>query len=132
MLETVKTLSTNYHNNAVKRIQLYKLGDTWVFDDTHLGLTAEPFVAGASETIQVIVDNLKHLTNKETPVIQFAEFLPKGKYDAVIKLNENMGQSASYKYEVKKGVEMDLWLCPVLTRYFKTPPDKIYVKFLNK
>ncbi len=116
----------NYHNNAVHKIKLYKQNETWVFDDKFLEITAEPFVMGASEAIQVIVDKIAK--DKVTPTIIFGETLPV--YDVRIDLTEDLGTSAWYSMFSEDG-NMPLWLCPVLLRYFKTPPKTIFIKIEN-
>ncbi len=116
----------NYHNNAVHRIKLYKQNETWVFDDKYLEIVAEPFVMGASEAIQVIVD--KVAKDKVTPTIIFGETLPI--YDIKISLTQDLGNSAWYRMDSDLGA-MDLWLCPVITRYWKSPPKTIFIKIEN-
>ncbi len=116
----------NYHNNAVHKIELYKQGNTWVFDDKHLELVAEAFVCGASEAIQYLVDKVSE--DKKKPTIIFGEVL--GEYDIKIDLKEDLGTNAWYTMFSPDG-NMDLWLCPVLTRYFKNPPETIYIKIQN-
>ena len=116
---------SNYHRNAVKIIHLYKQGNTWMFDDAYLGITGEPFVAGASEAIQMMVDSIPTLTNKIDPTIVFSETeIPK--FDAHVTIKEDMGNNASYMFG-----EHELWLCPCVCRFFKSPPKNIYIKFQN-
>lgn len=126
----------DFTKNAVKFIQLYKKGTTWGFDEPLLGLVFEPFVAGASEVIQDMIDNLEHLTNKDTPSICFAEDMPD--YDFKVYLKEDFGTNASYTYyrnnepnEAENAFKMDLWLCPCLSMYFNPSPKTICVKFRN-
>lgn len=113
-------METNYWNNAVKRIELYKKDSTWFFDDKYLKIVGEPFVCGASEAIQMIVD--KFAKDKEHPVIIFSETEIPG-YDAHIVIKQSFGNNASYMFE-----EHELWLCPVLTSFFPVPPKNIYIK----
>lgn len=120
-----KFMETNYWNNAVKRIELYKRGSTWLFDDEYLNIVGEPFVCGASEAIQYIVDSLQ-IKDKEHLVIIFGEKL--GDWDAEITLTKDGGDNAWY--ELKMGdVLMRLWLCPCLCRFFSNPPKTIFIKF---
>ena len=37
--------------NAMMSLNLYKVGETWMFDDDTYGIKAEPFVLGMSEII---------------------------------------------------------------------------------
>lgn len=126
----------DFTKNAVKYIQLYKRGTVWMFDEPLMGIYAEPFVAGASQVIQDMIDSLDFLTNKETPQITFAENMPD--FDFKVYLNEDFGNNASYTYyrfdepnEAGNAFKMDLWLCPCLSMYFNPSPKTICVKFQN-
>ena len=114
----------NYHNNAVKKISLYKQRNVWVFDDEHLGLTAEAFVLGATEAIDSMLSSIDTITNKSTPTVIFGEDLPE--FDAKITKTEDLGSNAWYDYLGHR-----LWLCSVLSMFFKTPPNNIFIKFQN-
>lgn len=119
----------DFTKNAVKFIQLYKKGSTWGFDEPALGLIFEPFILGASELLEYMIQNLETLENKETPQIVFAENLPD--YDYKVYIKEDLGTSAWYTYTNKEGEVMDFYLCPCLTLYFSIPPSTICVKFKN-
>lgn len=110
----------NYHSNAVKKIELYKQGKTWVFDDEHLNLKAEAFVLGATEAIDLILS--MYNINSTRPTMIFGEFLPE--FHAKIELIEDLETNGWYSLAGHK-----LWLCSVLTMFFPHPPKVIYVKF---
>jgi hypothetical protein len=43
-------------DNVLMAIQPYWNGATWVFDDPHVGLRAEPFVAGVPDMIDRLLE----------------------------------------------------------------------------
>ena len=118
----------NYHNRAVHVINLYRQGSVWGFDDSHLGLVFEPFVCGASEAIQLLVDSHPKLINKDTPKVIFGEKL--GEFDAEINKIADEGSSATYELSILD-MKHSLWLCPVLSRFFMSPPNKIQLKLID-
>lgn len=49
--------------NAINVIQPYKHLTMWVFDDEKVGLIQEPFVSGADEIIEKMVENIPGAKN---------------------------------------------------------------------
>lgn len=110
--------------NAMMSLNLYKTGDTWMFDDETFGITAEPFVLGMSEII--------------------SSYLTKGKdrCTAIFSLNEFPGcDTLDLEYEEANGGWYNVsksnfpttkgmrgWLCPVTRVYLNTIPKNIYYK----
>ena len=45
--------------NAMMSLNLYKTGETWMFDDDTYGIKAEPFVLGMSEIISAYLSKGK-------------------------------------------------------------------------
>lgn len=111
----------NYHNNEIKHLSIYRLHNTWMFDDPFLGIIAEPFVPSASEVITELTKEYYGLDTYDTDIL-IGEDLEQ--YDAEINL-VNVNGGSTYKYKDK-----ELWLCPVLLRFFEYPPERIRVKFL--
>ena len=113
---------TNYHQNALKFLTLYKEGDIWMFDDEFLGIKREVFVPSASDVITELVR--KRFTCDRTKNVQIIigekVELPDAEIHHVPEQPDN-----TYEYKGK-----ELWLCPVLLRFFNTPPKTIQVKFV--
>jgi hypothetical protein len=110
--------------NAMMSLNLYKTGDTWMFDDETFGIKAEPFVLGMSEII--------------------SSYLTKGKdrCTAIFSLNEFPGcDTLDLEYEEAGGGWYNVsksnfsttkgmrgWLCPVTRVYLDAIPKNIYYK----
>lgn len=112
--------------NAIQVINTYKHGEAWVFDDPNVGLVKEPFVAGADTLIQHIADTW--LGGKDKVTIIFAD-IAFPNYDIIIdKVDKNvMGESGTTYFCA--ALNMELWLCPALLKYFKTSPNTIWAQF---
>ena len=48
--------------NAMMSLNLYRTGNTWMFDDETYGIVAEPFVLGMSEIISAYLPKGKDLS----------------------------------------------------------------------
>jgi len=111
--------------NQVIVIEPYRKGNMWVFDDATRGLTAEAFVMGASEAIDMMLKGKSVLDPEGGFILLFSKD-PVPDYDAVIHLEETSKLGGSfYKWKEKNH---KLWLCPALFLYFENAPKRIYVK----
>jgi hypothetical protein len=100
----------------------YKVAGVWVFDDPDVGLTQEPFVAGAD----LILDMMTHdIPDAEHGVnILFSDEPFPG---AVHKFVKNDPEYGGYWYR-KDGTEQYGWLCPAMFNYFDKSPDNIFIQ----
>lgn len=102
--------------NQINTIYPYRKGNGWVFDDEEVGLYAEPFVLNMPQIIDFIVGNQ---TNTFTCHIS-KDLIPNA--DAVLTHTSDQG------WYILDDTQKKGWLCPATLKYFKTYPDKIYVK----
>lgn len=106
------------NNNSMMQLNLYKVGDTWKFDDANNNIKAEPFVLGMSEIITYFSPNQETCTitfsNKEFP------------YSYILDLVNEENNGGWYNCSAIKGGKG--WLCPVTKIYFNGMPKIIYFK----
>ena len=114
--------------NSINIIQPYKHASMWVFDDENVGLTQEPFVAGADDIIAKMVQDLP-IPNAETGFVLIFSATPFPEYQVKFEWqHEDQGGNWYYVEEL----DMKGWLCPALYKYFETAPKNIYVNFRAK
>lgn len=89
----------------------------WVFDDTEVGLHAEPFVMGIPAIIDGIVGEREN----------FTAFISKNHIPnytgRLMRLRRK--ETGWYKLE---GTNQEGWLCPATLRYFKDYPEDIFFR----
>lgn len=105
-------------------LNLYKTGDTWMFDDETFGIKAEPFVLGMSEIISSYLTKGK---DKCTAIFSLNEFPGCDTLD--LEYEEAGGgwyNVSKSNFPTTKG--MRGWLCPVTRVYLDTIPKNIYYK----
>jgi len=113
--------------NAIRVIYPYRHEGLWVFDDEHVGLHREPFVAGADTAIDLALA----AKGIEDAASGFRLMFSDGEFPGYdfrfdwVRAGEggNWYRSGSFE-ELEEG-----WLCPALLRYFERAPERIYVKF---
>lgn len=127
----MKKNKANYHNNSMKQVKLYQIGNIWGFDDDFLGLKFEPFVAGASEAITDWLNNFSQCTDKKTPTMIGSNIEFPGHEVKVMLEKKGTSGDGYYYYLDRLGEKQDLWLCPVLSMFFGEVPKSIYIKFQN-
>lgn len=103
--------------NAITDIVLYRTSCGWSFDDSTVGLIAEPFVAGMPEIIDTLAGNANRITLRFS-----AAFFPG--YKAKLVWLREEGGGNWYRLD---GTAMEGWLCSALYKYFETAPDEIYI-----
>ena len=105
-------------NNALRIIEPYRFGGTWVFDDAAVGLQREPFVAGMDAILDRVADGAERVTllfsEQPFPGYQF-------RLDHIEPEHEG-----HWYYEA--GLKMEGWLCPAMFHYFEAAPEHIYVR----
>jgi len=108
--------------NAIMVIFPYAYQGTWVFDDEHVGLVKEPFVAGMPEMIDIFVQNIP---NADKGFKLFFSSSPFPNYQAKIAWRREEWEGNWYYW-----AEQDLegWLCPALFKYFDHAPKFLYLR----
>lgn len=113
-------------NNAIIALQPYLNGmGYWAFDDERTGLLAEPFVAGMSEMIDVLVEDIPNAALGFNLLFSKTPFPEARK---LVLMAEEDGGAWYRDVETRLGG----WLCPALFLYFDTPPEEAYVAAFPK
>lgn len=108
--------------NAINVIAPYKHLGMWVFDDPRVGLSQEPFVAGADTMIDRAVS---HIANADEGFVMTfsAEPFPGSQFVLDWRRTEAGGN-----WYFSPDFDLEGWLCPALFRYFDTAPRQIHVQ----
>ena len=109
--------------NSIVDIHPYVYEGLWVFDDPAVGLVQEPFVAGADDIIDRMVENIPDARNGFTLLFSAAPF--PGPQVVFEWAREDM----SGNWYRSSELNMEGWLCPALLKYFESPPAKLYAQF---
>ena len=108
--------------NAIMVVAPYWYNGTWVFDDPAVGLRREPFVAGVPEMIDVLVKDVDNARGGFRLLFSAKPFPGHQK-----KLTWVRGGSEGNYYKLNDP-PMEGWICPAMFKYYKTPPETLYVK----
>lgn len=106
--------------NSLMSILSYRSHSGWAFDDATAGLSAEPFVAGIPEMIDVLAEQIGA---DDRIVLTFAPTEFPGSSLRLDRTREEFGGNW-YRWEDRG---MDGWLCPALFKYFPIAPDQIWI-----
>src|SRR5512147_905293 len=98
--------------NAIVTIHPHKYQGLWVFDDATAGLVQEPFVSGADEIIDKMVQGIPDAESGFTLLFSATPF--PGCQTSFEWRRQDLG--GNWYYSVDLGIEG--WLCPALFRYF--------------
>ena len=110
--------------NSMMSLNLYKKGETWMFDDDTYGIKAEPFVLGMSEIISAYLSKDKDGCNL---IFSLNKFLLSDTLDLMQKKSSGGWYVVSESnFPTIKG--MKGWLCLVTRVYMKTIPQNTYYK----
>ena len=110
--------------NAMMSLNLYKTGETWMFDDDTYGIKAEPFVLGMSEIISAYLTKGK---DRCTAIFSLNIFPLCDTLD--LKEEEaNGGWYVVSESNFPTMIGMKGWLCPVTRIYLDTIPQNVYFK----
>lgn len=112
--------------NAINVIAPYKYLDMWVFDDARVGLSQEPFVAGADTMIDRVVRGIPQADKGFVMMFSASPFPGHG-----IKLEWRRPDGGGNWYYAP-ALEMEGWLCPALFKYFDQAPAELYVQVKPK
>jgi hypothetical protein len=112
--------------NSIIAIHPYLYEGVWVFDDPAVGLLQEPFVAGADDIIDRMVEGIPDARNGFTLLFS-AEPFPG--HQVVF---EWVRADMSGNWYRSPALEMEGWLCPALLKYFAAPPAKLYAQFRER
>ncbi len=109
--------------NSLMVIHPYKYEGMWVFDDAAVGLVKEPFVSGADEIIERMVEGIPNAESGFNLVFSANPF-PGSQLEMKWHRTESGG---NWYYSEEMGMEG--WLCPALFKYFEKAPEKLYAQF---
>ena len=108
--------------NSMLVIHPYRHDGMWVFDDAKAGLVQEPFVSGADLIIDRLVVAIPNAADGFTLLFSASPF--PGYQTEFEWRREEYGGNWYYCADL----EMEGWLCPALSKYFETAPDRIYAQ----
>jgi hypothetical protein len=108
--------------NQIHVIVPYRQASTWVFDDTSVGLKAEPFVSGIPEMISILVRDIAH-AEQGFRLLFSAQPFPG--YQAELTLLQSEYGGHWYRWDAR---HMQGWLCPALFKYFPEAPQRLYAR----
>ncbi len=112
--------------NSIMVLVPYRHGGTWVFDDPHVGLVREPFVAGVPAIIDYLVKDIPD-AGKGFRLLFSEKPFPGYQMRVVWRRYEDGGN-----WYYCEELDSEGWLCPALFKYFGTAPKEIYVKAEEK
>ena len=112
--------------NSIRVIHPYKYEGVWVFDDERVGLIQEPFVAGADDIIEMLVEKIPNAENGFSLIFSDAPFP-----GHQVEFEWTREESGGNWYFIKE-LNMEGWLCPALFKYFGSAPQNIYAQFKKK
>jgi hypothetical protein len=112
--------------NALNVIAPYRHEGMWVFDDPRVGLSREPFVAGADTMIDKAVAKLP---NAEKGFLMVFSETPFPGHQITLEWKRADGGGDWY---YSPQLQQEGWLCPALLKYFDKPPKSIFVQVRPK
>jgi hypothetical protein len=112
--------------NAISVIAPYKYLGMWVFDDEKVGLVQEPFVGGADQILDRVVNGIP---NAEAGFILLFSSTPFPAHQFRLSWQRSDGNG---NYYYSHAHDMEGWLCPALLKYFAELPKEIYFQVKPK
>ena len=106
--------------NAINVIAPYKHHRQWVFDDPRVGLSQEPFVAGADTFIDHVVFDIPSAEQGFILILSDSPF-PGHRYRLDWPREEGGGN-----WYHSADLDMEGWLCPA--KYFAAAPKTLYAQ----
>jgi hypothetical protein len=94
----------------------------WVFDDPRVGLTQEPFVAGADTMIDRAVCDIPNAEQGFTLIFSASPF-PGHQFRLEWRRSDGGGN-----WYYARQFDLEGWLCPALFRYFDMAPKELFVE----
>ena len=108
--------------NSIMVIHPYKDDGVRVFDDPAVGLIREPFVSGADDIIDRMVEGISCAEQGITLFYSCGPF-PGFQYEFTRQREEFGGNWYS-----SRQFGMEGWLCPAMFEYFEQAPERLYVQ----
>ena len=112
--------------NALFAIHPYKHQGLWVFDDDRVGLVKEPFVSGADDAIDRMVEQIPNAVSGVTMLFSAQPF-PGYQHEFIWRREEFNGN-----WYFSPALDMEGWLCPALFKYFDKAPERLFVQVKPK
>lgn len=110
--------------NSIYSIAPYKEQNTWVFDDSRVGLVKEPFVMGIPDMIESVLQTKPALSNGFTVLFSSTGF---PRPDLI--LQKQHAEAGGNWYRCEETGERG-WLCPALYLYYPIAPKSLFIKFV--
>jgi hypothetical protein len=108
--------------NSINTIRPYRWHGQWVFDDPAKGLSHEALVGGMDTMIDLATAGIPGAA--QGFIALFSEIPFPGHQIRLDWLTEETGGNV-YWWEEQR---MRGWLCPALLKYFKEPPNHLYIQ----
>lgn len=118
-------------NNSMYTLKVYLEGGEWVFDDVARSLIKEPFIEGADDIIDYLIDQEKIIDADKNGFTLFFSTNPFPDKQAELTLlrEHPVSLDGGHYYNFESGdVQIKGWLCPALTLFFEHSPEKLYIK----
>lgn len=109
--------------NVVQVIHPYWDNGLLVFDDPTVGLTKEPFVAGADDVLRLLSLQVSEECSERFSLL-FSDSPFPGHQTVIRRVRDEYGGNW---YEVE-GSGLQGWLCPALFRYYPVAPERLYLE----
>lgn len=110
-------------SNQIRVIHPYWHEGALVFDDATVGLSKEPFVAGADDALRALAAQVGE-SCEERFTLYFSDEPFPGYQAVAIKTRPEYGGNW---YEIE-GTGQEGWLCPALYRYYTPAPERLYIQ----
>ena len=112
--------------NTLGVIAPYRYEGQWVFDDSAVGLSKEPFVFG----IDTMLDRLTaEIPDADHGFVLLFSAHPFPNYTVELQWHrEEYGGNWYFSPQF----DIEGWLCPALCQYFETAPERLYVRATAK
>jgi hypothetical protein len=109
-------------SNSLGVIFPYQREGVWMFDDENAGLQAEPFVSGAPEIIDRLVEQIPDARRG------FALYFSRSPFPGYQAELEWVREEYGGNWYRWRATGMEGWLCPALLKYFPEAPPRIFCK----
>lgn len=100
----------------------------WVFSDLSVGLVDEPLRRGADSLLELLAEDFISDAKRDGVLLVFsAHSFAKAQLKLILDPPDNPPVFGSGNWYTADILGDRAWLCPALLRYFKEPPQKLYV-----
>lgn len=106
----------------MKQIKPYKFEGRWFFDDEQVGLVKEELVGGADDLADQVSSFIPNAEDGFCLNFDKEEF---PNYQLKLDWVREEIEGDSY---ILKEMDQEVWLCPALLKYFKSPPEELYLQ----